>query len=331
MNKCRVCGNESGNSIHVAKELQLGLGDEFQYLECSKCGCLQILEIPADLWRYYPKHYYSYRSASATLDYSKSGLTGFKQRFLLHALTNYYFGKKGFFGKWLAGRSILSRDFPLWVRRQRLSLDLRKDSLILDVGCGKGQLLLDMHAYGFTNLRGIDPFLDADVFYDNGVKIYKKAVENMEGKFDFIMLNHSFEHMPNQLETLLKLRSLLKPKSYLLIRIPIAGSYYQRRYGSNWAALDAPRHLYLHTRESLNLLATQAGFVVSEVVFDSDGFTHWASEQYVAGISFEDPRSYSVNPNNSIFKKDDIDGFAELAAQLNDKGESDCAAFVLRA
>jgi|GEM_PF-5382685 hypothetical protein len=32
----------------------LGLGDPFDYLECSACGCVQLLNIPADMRRYYP-------------------------------------------------------------------------------------------------------------------------------------------------------------------------------------------------------------------------------------------------------------------------------------
>lgn len=326
---CKVCGNETGNTTHIAKELHLGLGDEFKYLECGKCGCVQIVDVPNDLSRYYPSNYYSYRTALSTLDYSSKGLAGFKQRFILGALTNYYFGKKSSFGKWLAAKSALSRDFPIWTRRQRLSLGLRQDSAILDVGCGKGQALLDMHAYGFTNLQGIDPFLEGDIHYENGVKIYKKGVEDLEREFDFIMLNHSFEHMPHQLQTLVKLRSLLTPNGYLLIRVPIVGSYQWQRYGLNWVGLDAPRHLYLHSLRSMDLLANKAGLSIDEVVFDCDAFTLWGSEQYEAGISLIDSRSYWIDPSASIFKAADIERFADHAAELNATGTGDCAAFYL--
>jgi len=209
-------------------------------------------------------------------------------------------------------------------------LGLRKTSPILDVGCGKGQILLDMRDYGFTNLQGIDPFLDGDIFYENGVNIYKKRIEDLEGKFDLIMLNHSFEHMPDQLATLKKLRSLLRPKSYLLIRVPIVGSYQWQRYGLKWVGLDAPRHFYLHSLRSMDLLANQAGLCIDEVVFDSDGFTLWGSEQYEAGISLVDPRSYWVDPSASLFKDTDIERFAVQAAELNANGTGDCVAFFLR-
>jgi SAM-dependent methyltransferase len=310
--------------------MHLGLGEEFNYFKCARCGCLQIEDIPPDLSRFYPSYYYSYRPAQPSLDFSRQGLGGYKQRLVLRLLTNYYFGRKTAPGKWLATRSSLSCDFPLWARQQKLDLKLSPASSILDVGCGKGRALLDMQALGFTKLTGIDPLLEADVFYDKGVNVYKKNVYEMEGEFDFIMLNHSFEHMPDPQSILVKLRQLLKPNRYLLIRIPVVDSYQWRRYGLNWAALDAPRHLYLHTRKSMELLATQAGFTVAEVVFDSDGFTDWASEQYAAGISLIDPQSYSVDPSASMFQQSDIDRFAAQAAELNAKGDADYAGFFLQ-
>jgi hypothetical protein len=32
----------------------------FTYILCEGCGCLQIAEIPPDLGRFYPSHYYSF-------------------------------------------------------------------------------------------------------------------------------------------------------------------------------------------------------------------------------------------------------------------------------
>jgi SAM-dependent methyltransferase len=330
MNECRICGNQTANPTHVAREMQFGLGDGFEYFECPECGCLQITKIPEDLSRYYPTNYYSYESARPSVDFSRKGLAGIKQRIIKTRLTRHYFGRKTAFSKWLANRSSVSGEYPLWVRRQVLDLGLRRDDKILDVGCGKGKLLLDFQAFGFANLTGIDPFIETDVDYGNGVKVLSRNLAEVEGQFDFIMLNHSFEHMPDQLTTLRQLRELLKPNRYLLIRIPVAHSYNWRKYGVNWAALDAPRHLYLHHRKSMELLASQVGFKIAEVVFDAEAFTHWASEQYLAGISLMDARSYRVNPAASIFAAEDLAGFGALADELNASGEADCSAFYLQ-
>ena len=67
----------------------------------------------------------------------------------------------------------------------------------------------------------------------------------MDGQYDFIMLNHVFEHMDDPVETLQKLYQLLKPNSYLLIRTPVMGTYSWNKYQENWMGLDAPRHIII--------------------------------------------------------------------------------------
>lgn len=40
----RVCGNESGNKIHQAKEMMFGWRDSFDYVECAHCSvCPQFM------------------------------------------------------------------------------------------------------------------------------------------------------------------------------------------------------------------------------------------------------------------------------------------------
>ncbi len=53
--------------------------------------------------------------------------------------------------------------------------------------------------------------------YSSGVRVLRKHVAELDGAFDFIMLHHSFEHMPDPLPTLQKRYSLLKPDRYVLI------------------------------------------------------------------------------------------------------------------
>src|SRR5213075_2198570 len=70
-----------------------------------------------------------------------------------------------------------------------------RDAAILDVGCGSGDLLRLLHALGFKNLTGVDPFLAADLTTPEGIKIWKKELGQMPGSFQVLMLHHSFEHM----------------------------------------------------------------------------------------------------------------------------------------
>lgn len=66
---------------------------------------------------------------------------------------------------------------------------------ILDVGCGSGKRISELADMGFHIVHGCDPFIDSDIVYENGVKVYKKTVHEMEGSYDLILLMDSFEHM----------------------------------------------------------------------------------------------------------------------------------------
>src|SRR3989304_5704603 len=105
-----------------------------------------------------------------------------------------------------------------------------------------------------------------------------------------------FEHMDDPRSTLLHIARLLRPGHILLISLPLAGKYAWRKYESYWAQLDAPRHLFLHTEETIRLLARETGFTVREVHYDSTAFQFWGSEQYRRQIPLHDQRSYLVHP-----------------------------------
>jgi len=294
-----------------------GLGDTFEYIECRSCGCLQIADIPENLSRFYPDRYYG---SEAIRDVAAP----WHKRLAHRQLMDY----------WLAGRNpvgrFLSRRYspPVFVEWARRGC-VRLDSAILDVGCGTGSLLLSLARHGFSNLLGADPFIEHEIRYGSGVRVLRRHVAELDGSFDFIMLHHSFEHMPDPLPTLQKLYSHLNPDRYVLIRTPVAASFAWREYGVDWVQLDAPRHLFVHSLRSIQLLAEGAGFKVLDVVFDSTEFQFWGSEQYRCGVPLEDDRSFSANPERSIFSPDDIRRFKARAAELNALQDGDQACLYL--
>ena len=57
---------------------------------------------------------------------------------------------------------------------------------------------------GFKNLYGIDPYLQEDNILHSEVNLRKIDIHEVYDFFDLIMLNHSFEHMPDPLNVLKK-------------------------------------------------------------------------------------------------------------------------------
>ena len=182
---------------------------------------------------------------------------------------------------------------------------------------------------GFSDLTGVDPFIRETTSLRKGLRLIKGEIFNLNEQFDLVMLHHTFEHMPAPQKALAQIHGLLRPGRYAVIRIPVAPSFVYEKYGANWAQLDPPRHLYVHSVESIRILAQQVGFEVAEVTFDSNEFQFWASEQYANEIPLRDERSYWVNPAKSMFSREDIESFRTTAAELNKQRKGDSACFYL--
>jgi 2-polyprenyl-3-methyl-5-hydroxy-6-metoxy-1,4-benzoquinol methylase len=315
---CVICGNAEGNKTHTAREMMFGFRDRFDYLECAGCGCLQLMTPPADLSKYYPQNYYSFSLTPLAIfnNRLKNVVKGWRYAY---AVTDH-----GLVGRMVYGRA------PDPVARTLAPLKLTKSSSILDVGCGTGYLLYALRNAGFRNVLGIDPYIDNTITYANGLRILKQSIHEAQGAWDVVMMHHAFEHVPDPLETLQAAARLLKAGGACLIRIPIASSYAWRHYGVNWVQLDAPRHYFLHTVESMRTLGNRVGLRLDSVAYDSTGFQFWGSEQYINGIPLESERSYSKDAAHSQFSADQIAAYEAKARDLNTQRLGDQAAFYLR-
>jgi SAM-dependent methyltransferase len=313
---CKICGNTDGNVVHQVKEMQLGLREIFDYLECRRCGCMQLMIIPADLGKYYPNdNYYSFH---LKLDVRKKAdsLRRIKSSYLL-------FGKHRFLGKLLSLGYKLP-DYYKWMK----NTGVQYDDAILDVGTGNGSLLLNLFKIGFTDLTGIDPFIEKEQQYGS-IQILRKDIFQVEKKYSLVMLHHAFEHMDEPLKVLKQLKSITLPDHYIIIRIPLMQMYGWKTYGLNWVGLDAPRHIYIHTIESMKILAEQAGLELKQIDFDSGPYHMWASEQYRKDVALMEPNSYEVNKTSHLFNQEQMEEFKKIAKRTNEECQGDQAAFYL--
>lgn len=311
---CRICGNEAGNRPFVAIEMMLGTRERFDYLECGRCGALQIRDIPHDLSPFYAPPYYSFESATPA-----PPLKGWLRRRLAdHAL-----GGRDALG-WILARAGAGNALEGFSEA-----GVGRGARILDVGAGAGQMLLMLHDYGFRHLLGVDPYIPETVRYANGVEVRRAGLEDVEGDRDLIMFHHSFEHVADPPGTLAAARQRLRPGGRILIRMPVAAESW-RVYGTDWVELDAPRHLHVHTPVSLALLAARVGLEVTATRFETYSFELWGSEQYRRGIPLTDHRSHAMGGRGVVFSRREMRRFAARARELNRTGGAGRAAFWLR-
>ena len=307
-NKCRICNNESENEIVSLSERHFGYGDKFDYLVCARCKCIQIMDIPANIEKYYPEEYYSFETPKFN-----TRLNWFN--FLLKkSLINYYMGYFDPTGFLLS--FIYDHPFP-WIRKRELNFN----SKILDVGTGTGRKILSLQRSGFKDLTGTDPYISQDSTINN-VSILKKDISEINDTFDCITLHHSFEHMPDPMNVIKHLKKLLDKNGVIIIRIPVANCYAWYKYGEFWVQLDAPRHFFIHTPESIGILLESTGLYIDEIVYDSGAHQFIMSEKYKRGLTL-------FAKDNSLTKKE-IRNFENEAKNLNKNKQGDTACFYIK-
>jgi 2-polyprenyl-3-methyl-5-hydroxy-6-metoxy-1,4-benzoquinol methylase len=303
--------------------MMLGLGEQFAYFGCAVCGCLQIAEFPADMERYYPPGYFRDTVRAGSLAIPAWAFTMIDVRQLVHR-----FGAQG------AAKAAFGRALPKLLAQGALArylpqLDPRQNPRILDVGCGTGGFLAALRSLGFAQGLGVDLYIDKPVRNADGVEVRKGTIHDLteEGTpvWDVVMFHHSFEHMPDPIETLRSAANLLSPEGVCLIRIPIVPCYAWEHYGVDWVQWDAPRHFFLHSPKSLEMAAQQAGLRVQRYFCDSTPFQFVGSEAYRRGIPLQ---ALTMSKVEGLTEAN-LHAFAEQTRRLNQEDRGDQTAFYL--
>lgn len=266
MKTCRICQAQGEFQLWQAKEQMFGTQEIFEYFCCQACGCLQISEVPADLSAYYPPSYYSYQGEAST------GLRGKLRIWRNHGLLHH------------TPAALLSLLQPYAALAALSRLDPKPWMRILDVGCGQGQLVKALQEQGFEQTYGIDPFLSQDLSPFIRAQTLAECLQENPQAWDLIMLHHSLEHLADIHQSFELLKGLLKPGGRLLIRVPTLDSWAFEHYKEDWVQWDAPRHLYLFSRQNMHDLAQQYGFQVEALWDDSSSFQFSGSESYRQGL-----------------------------------------------
>jgi SAM-dependent methyltransferase len=302
-NDCVACGSARIRRRHTIPEAMFRTGDSFTYRECDVCGSLQIDTVPADLAAHYdPDRYYSF--AGGRLRPRWQSRT--PARVALRLNTEVYL------------RIGVGRGLP-WARRA----GIRPADRILDIGCGQGQGLVRLHLLGYRHLLGADPFLDASKQVAPGVPVLKATHAELAGRFDWVLMQHSFEHVADPRALLASVQRMLAADGRVLIRMPVAGGWAWRNYRVNWVQLDVPRHLVLYTTDGFRRLAEECGFLLEDVFYDSWAFQFWGSELVRSG------EAYAHGPGDR-FTSGQMTAWARAAERLNHALDGDQAGFVLR-
>ncbi|MHB8362422.1 MAG: class I SAM-dependent methyltransferase [Patescibacteria group bacterium] len=257
LNKCPVCKVDSLNFEILYKDISdkyHPIKGKYTVVKCKKCKILFLNPQPSmgELAKHYPKNYYSYNIRDTS---NQSILVKIFKKILL---------------------PISSRSYP----------KLKEKESLLDIGCGAGEFLLSMRKqYPKNILFGIDigttnkniSFLKqsgiSGLKGDN-LKIFKK------NQFDYITMNHVFEHIINPYETIKEVKRILKPNGTLIVGMPNTGSIINYIFQENWLPLDTPRHVILYNPSNLKMLLNKFDMKITTKRYFSDPLDILGSVEY---------------------------------------------------
>lgn len=112
----------------------------------------------------------------------------------------------------------------------------------LDIGCGSGYLLRNLHEDYGAEVVGYDLFPPRRPVIDT----ITSSKEEVTGKFDLITCIHVLEHVYDPMEEVLWMASLLKPGGTLMIEVPMVEKIYLP-------------HIFIFSKKALNMMFEATG------------------------------------------------------------------------
>jgi len=236
---CNLCGADDAAPYATLPDLLLGrLEVQTQLVQCRRCQLVYQNPRPtlAEMGAHYPPEYESYAADPG--------------------------------GE--AGNPWLSRVMQYGLnKRARYVTRHKRRGHLLDVGCAAGVFLRQMRASGHWQVTGVEvseyPAQIARERYGLDVRLgtLEQAAFPTD-TFDAITLWDVLEHLHDPVASLRELVRILKPDGILIVRVPNLRSWDAELFGESWAGLDAPRHLYLFTPDTVRAMLTAAGLQAIE-------------------------------------------------------------------
>ena len=145
---------------------------------------------------------------------------------------------------------------------------IKKDSKVLDIGCGSGLLVKEFESLNYDSY-GLEPsnFL-ADKGIENNLNIYRGTLDdkNYYNEFDFISLVDVIEHVQNPQDLLAKINRALHDDGSFLVITPRRDSFFRLILGFKWWHYRIA-HVGYFSKKNLIEIMKNSGFEIIEYKF----------------------------------------------------------------
>lgn len=145
---------------------------------------------------------------------------------------------------------------------------LSRNDAVLEIGPACGAFLKVLQTEGFSNLHGVEisrfAVQQAASLLGNSVDLRNGYLQDQQfdRRFNAVVLWDVLEHLPNPLEELRRIHSLMNPDGCLILETQDVGSLLARLAGKRWHMYKFPEHIYHFNRKTITRLLTKAGFRV---------------------------------------------------------------------
>ena len=136
---------------------------------------------------------------------------------------------------------------------------IRKDSVIVDFGCGKGDFISHLVNHNYRALGVENNKKAKEICTKKNLEVFN-SIEEISDKIALVTFWHSFEHLSSPKEVLKKLFKITNGSSYVVLALPNYNSFDAKFYGAFWAAYDVPRHRFHYSKDGINKVMRAAGF-----------------------------------------------------------------------
>jgi 2-polyprenyl-3-methyl-5-hydroxy-6-metoxy-1,4-benzoquinol methylase len=289
---CQVCGSGGSPRYDGLTDRLFGASGTWNIKACANaaCGALWLDPRPtlADVGKAY-RNYYTHGTTGVARLVQQTVRTLARA----HSVARYGFPANGLPRPAARAAALLASLYPGLAAHLDLLVRYLPHSAmgggrLLDVGCGDGQALEILADLGWQ-VSGVE--VDANavaVARGRGLDVHNGTLDDTglaDETFDAVTSSHVIEHVHDCAAFLAQSRRVLKPGGRLVAVTPNARAMLLDRHGSNWLALDPPRHLFLFTVESLRALAQRVGLRDVQVITTSRAvaLNHIASTKIAEG------------------------------------------------
>lgn len=239
---CNSCGCKAFDL--VAKNIDFEYGtctNEFRFVKCKECALVYLQNRPTinSLRTIYPDDYIPHH-----------------------------------FNEHLGGLIARVRNFVQAKKVNPIKNYASRDSLIMDIGSGSGELLriIKQHGDASWQLVGVDfserAIRNLEKIGIRGVMSRFEELDWQETAPDVVIMNQVIEHLEDPRQAVEAAYRILAPGGVLLIETPSLDGWDAKWFASRyWGGWHTPRHWNLYINETLAHLFTAADFEVVETTY----------------------------------------------------------------